>query len=60
MSTDHLPSAPSVGTSIGRFVRRLIWRREIGPVEAEARIEVRELNTDSEPQPKRDADTPAA
>ena len=57
---DQLPKDPSVGTSIGTFVRRLIWRREVGPVSTEARFEVRELITDAEVPPKQDRDIPPA
>lgn len=38
----------SGGTSVRTFLRRLIWRRDIGPLRATARMEVRELDTGSD------------
>jgi hypothetical protein len=60
MSTDHLPSTRSVRTAIGSFVRRLTWRREVGPLTAEARVEVRELSTEAGPPSQADTGTPPA
>lgn len=37
---------------VGKFIRRLIWRHEAGPLSAEARVEIRELDT--EPRPRHD------
>jgi hypothetical protein len=40
-----VPADPSVGT----ILRRLFWRREAGPVLAEAGLEIRELLPNSDP-----------
>ena len=49
---EKVPADPSVGT----FLRRLFWRREAGPVSAEAGLEIRELIPDSDPEETEDAD----
>ncbi len=46
MSKAPPPEVRPVHQSVGRFLRRLFWRRDVGPVSAEARVEVRELTTD--------------
>jgi hypothetical protein len=43
MDEGHLPAGPPRRLGLGRFLRRLTWRSELGPVSAEANVEVREL-----------------
>jgi hypothetical protein len=46
--------------SIGTFLKRLFWRRDIGPISTEAQLEVRELTTDLEVQSEPEAKLPPA
>lgn len=50
LEKDHLPEDPAPSL-VGRFLRRLSWRRRVGPVSTEAHLEVRELDPAPEPPP---------
>lgn len=52
MNTDPPPERPASRSAVGRFLRRLAWRRAAGPLVAEAAVEVREPET----EPPRDDD----
>lgn len=43
-----LPEVRSVRGSVRTFLRRLIWRKEMGPLSAEGGVEIRDLTDDSE------------
>ncbi|MEX2582026.1 MAG: hypothetical protein WD766_02060 [Gemmatimonadota bacterium] len=47
----ELPELPEKNQSVGSFLRRIIWRREAGPLSAEAGVEMRELLEDADPVP---------
>lgn len=48
MSGDFPEKRRQVQT-VGTFLRRLVWGGDLGPVSAEASVEVRELLSDPEP-----------
>jgi hypothetical protein len=51
-----LPTKAPADPTVVTFLRRLFWRREAGPVSAEAGLEIRELLPDAEPEVTEDAD----
>ena len=55
MPEDLVPDSQGGGSLVRRFLYRMSWRREVGPVSAEAHILVRDLNIDPEP-PRRVAE----
>lgn len=55
-SAEPPPQWRFLDLSIGTFVRRLTWRRDVGPLRGEGRLEVRELTT----EPTRRAHTEGA
>ena len=57
MDKDSVPEKSSGVSIVGRFLRRLSWRRDVGPVRAEAEISARELMQDEEQEQQRDSDT---
>lgn len=60
MGEDHLPQQGTTGSVLSRFLHRLSWRRQVGPVSAEADVEVRELNPEPEPPRQNKSDHPQA
>jgi hypothetical protein len=54
MAEEKSPERPSGRPALGTFLRRFLWRREVGPLSAEAGLDVRELDAAPEPLPRRD------
>lgn len=50
MSKDELPAREQGESGWSRLIRRLGWRQEVGPLRAEAGVEVRELDVPRGPE----------
>lgn len=48
MRKEPVPEESPPASVVGRFLRRLSWRREVGPLRGEAELEVRELMPERE------------